>query len=185
MFLEQLKTKLAAVITLTDELTPDQSVIGDVFLQAATREKPVKHEAGRFVLLNAAGICRITYGGHFYQTGSLDIDISSLNSQSPLVNISLTPKSNYPFPEGTTLLRGKVVKADDNKPVAGAFITVQNRPENTVSEADGSFYIRFEETISVPITINTVKDGFQPAQSSLTLINGKFNRLLIELSVSL
>lgn len=182
MFLEQLKTTLAAVITLKDGLTPDENVIGDVFLEAATRLTPVKHGASRFVLVNATGICPVTYGGHFYRTGSSNIDLSSLDLQSPLVNIHLIPKANYPFPEGTTLLRGKVVDTVRNKPIAGAAITVQGRSENTVSEDDGSYCIRFDGiTSDLSITVNTVNDGFQPWQSSLMLINAQFNRLMIEL----
>lgn len=105
IFLEKIKTKITAAILLKDELSPDKSVIGDIFLKiSGIRKGPIWHSTGYFLLVDAAeGKYTAAVGGRFYKEESIIIDTSSLTPtlpvgskpscpKIPLVEINLTRK---------------------------------------------------------------------------------------------
>lgn len=182
VFLEQLSTKLSAIIWLKDGLTGKEP-IGEVFLQAATRKPSVRNQLGCFLLLDLEGTCTVTAGGRFYTTIGDTINPAELEPDNPEKTITLQPNANYPFSNGWTVLRGRIITRGERKPLTGATFTVDGRVESAVTGDDGRYFIIFGETISseLPVTVRIQKDGFQTVETGLTIKRDTVNRFSIEL----
>jgi hypothetical protein len=70
------------------------------------------------------------------------INPKSVNPKEPCVDLFLRPKACYPFPEGITVLKGKIVDTG-GKPIPGASIQIKGMNESAISEKEGSFFIQF------------------------------------------
>lgn len=158
IFLERTKTSLTLAVMLKDDLSPDKKTIGDVFLKATgVRKEIIKHNTGYFLLVNLPdGKHILTGSGRFYKPVNLTIDTKSINPKQPFAELTLAPKSNYPFPDGLTILKGKVVD-DGYRPISESSIEVKTMPKVATSEEDGGFFINFESIDSdknIILTIN-------------------------------
>ncbi len=144
VFLERTKTSLTLAVMLKDDLSPDKKTIGDVFLNATgVRKGIIKHSTGYFLLVNLPdGEHILTGSGRFYKPANITIDTKSINPKQPFADITLAPKSNYPFPDGLTVLKGKIVDAG-YMPLSQASIKINSMPESSTSEEDGGFFIQF------------------------------------------
>lgn len=174
ILLERIKTNLSMAVMLKDDLSTDKKVIGDVFMKASGIKKPVvKHSTGYFLLTNLAeGKYSITGGGKFYREGVLTVDTKSINPKQPFVELSLKPKSSYPFPEGITVLKGRITDTE-NKPVANASIKLKGMTESAISEDGGGFFIQFkamDADKNITMTIN--KDTYKPKDVTVPVKKG-------------
>lgn len=173
-FLERKQTRIIMAIKLKDDLVPEKSVIGEVYLKIYGMKKdPVKHSTGYFILTEDPGEkCSIIAGGKYYKEETFTIQTTELNPKQPFVDLFLKPNANYSFPQGMTVLKGKIVDTD-HKPVPDATIIVKPMPERTVSEYDGAFFIHFD-TIDMDkeITLTIIKEGFKNAKATLLLKKG-------------
>ncbi|MFZ3058861.1 MAG: hypothetical protein WA102_03895 [Candidatus Methanoperedens sp.] len=178
-FLERTKSILSLAVMLKDDLSPDKKTTGDVFLKATgVRKEIVQHGTGYFLLIDLPeGEHVLTGGGHFYKPGNLTIDTKSIDPKQPFAELMLTPKSNYPFPDGLTVLLGRIVD-QDYRPVANAAINVTTMTESATSEDDGGFFIRFiiDSDINITLTIN--KDGYISGNVPVLLKKGVITRII-------
>jgi hypothetical protein len=99
---------------------------------------------------------------------------------SPLETVTLSPKSSYPFPANSTLVRGTVTRGAANVSVAGAVISTtysQVNPNDvggppvvvaieTQSDRDGEYVLFFQKLPgkTQPVVVTGVKDGQQVQQ---------------------
>jgi len=169
------KTILTLAVMPKDDISPEKKVIGDVFLNTSMITKPIiKHSTGYFLLLNfPKGKFVLTVSGAFYKQEDFSIDLTSIDREHPFIDLFLQPKANYPFPEGMTIIKGKII---DSKymPVPDASIKVKGAVSDNVSQADGSFFIRFNTKHKAKkSTLNIVKDGYKPKKLTVSLIIGK------------
>lgn len=174
IYLERKKTTLSLAVMLKDDLSPDKKTIGDVFLEASgIREDIIKHSTGYFLLLNLPeGKYILTGGGKFYKNETLSVDTKLINPTKPFADLPLSPKSSYPFPEGLTVLKGKVVDTED-KPVSEASIKVANTTLSAISEDTGGYFIQFPASgANKTVTLNIKKDGYKPAKQTAPLKKG-------------
>ncbi len=175
VFLERLKSKLNLAVLLTDDLSPykDKSAFGNLFLDAEKkRRKIIRNSTGHFLLIDIPeGKQKITGGGYYYSKGSRNIELKIgkvyvdsvlVDDKNPVTSIMLNPRSNYPFPDGITVIIGRIVDAD-YRPIPGASIKVTEIPsKSTTSEDDGGFFIRFGSADSGKnITLVVKKDGYK------------------------
>ncbi|MBU0702112.1 hypothetical protein KKE26_12620 [bacterium] len=185
-FLEKIRSKLTMAIMLKDDLTPEKQVIGDVFLKTpGTKKFPIRHATGYFLLLDIPeGKCSIIAGGRFYKEQDFIVDTKSLDPKQPVTDLVLKPKANYPFPAGTTILKGKIVDNDSN-PIFGVLIKIKNMVETATSEDDGSFLIYFGTiTNDKKITLNIKKNGFKPKRARILLKKGSVIYSEVKLTVT-
>ncbi|VVB84170.1 CarboxypepD_reg-like domain protein [uncultured archaeon] len=162
IFLERTRTSLTLAVMLKDDYSPDKKTIGDVFLKATgVRREIFKHNTGYFLLTNLPdGKHILTGSGRFYKPVNLTIDTKSINPKQPFAELTLSPKSNYPFPDGFTVLKGKIVDVD-YKPLSDVSIKVKLMPQSTTSEEDGGFFIQFAGiTGDKNITLTISKSGY-------------------------
>lgn len=175
IYLERKKTRLSLAVMLTDELSPDKKTLGEVFLSASgTRKTPIKHSTGYFLLLDLPeGKHILTAGGKFYENGTLPIDTKSIDEKKLFVDMPLSPKSNYPFPEGMTILKGRVTDTE-GKPISQATISVSTTGPSTSSEDNGEYFIQFQDSgVDEAIDLIIAKDEYRPAEQKVRLIKGK------------
>lgn len=165
--LERISTGVSVVVILKDELRPDGKVIGDVFIKPKGVRKFICKENICCLMDLKDGEYKIIAGGKFYQENEYTFKTGSLLPGQPLFYISLKPKTEKVFIEGT-ILEGKIFDPD-NKPVQGATIKIKGMKENAISGLDGSFSIIFKSLDSdKDITIN-IKKGIYIADLKVHL----------------
>ncbi|MBU3967793.1 MAG: hypothetical protein KKG76_10555 [Euryarchaeota archaeon] len=162
IFLERKRTVLTLAVMLKDDFLPDKKTIGDVFLKATgVRREIIKHSTGYFLLVNLPdGEHVLTGSGRYYKPVNLTIDTKSIDPKQPFAELTLTPKSNYPFPDGFTVLKGKIIDMD-YRPLSDVSINIKLMPQSTTSEEDGGFFIHFtsrDDDENITLTIN--KNGY-------------------------
>jgi hypothetical protein len=166
VFLERIKKRLTMAVLPKDGLTPDKKVIGDVFLQfpkTSSVGKPIiKHNTGYFLFIDfPAGVYRVTARGNYYKQEDFLLDSKTFLPDQPYQDIFLTPKANYPFPDGMTILKGIIVDME-YRPLSEASITIKSRTEKTISEDMGGFFIEFKDiSEDINIILNINRQGFQ------------------------
>jgi hypothetical protein len=178
-FLERTKSVLGLAVMLKDDLSPDKKTIGDVFLKATrVKKKIIQHGTGYFLLIDLPeGEHILTGGGHFYKPGNLTVDTESIDPKQPFADLTLTPKSNYPFPGGITVLVGRIAEKD-YRPIANASITVTDMTESAISEDDGGFFILFTIDSDIDITLTINKAGYISGSVPVLLKKGVVTRII-------
>ncbi len=150
---DSIVSKLSLAIRCSDDLSADKNTIGELSVETLGFRKPViMNPLGYFLFLDIPeGNSTVKIQGHYYTETSLAITCTqgkikagaqSINPNMPLMDLPLSPKALYPFPAGMTIVKGKVVNAQ-NDPVIGTTVSVNGRTENGITEADGGFYISF------------------------------------------
>ncbi len=171
IFAERITTILTMAVMPKDNLTTDTMVIGDVSVIASgIKEDIIEHSTGYFLFTDLLeGTYQITAGGTFYKYDNFTIDTTSINPEQPFVDIFLNPNANYPFPEGITVLKGKITDTE-YKPLPEASITIEDMTESAISEDNGNFFIVFD-SIGEDSTINLhiVKNGYESQQIDVLL----------------
>src|SRR5574341_40460 len=174
IFLERIKKRLTMSVMPKDDLARDKKVTGDVFLQfpktSSVRKPIIKHNTGYYLFINfPEGEYTVSAGGNYYRKEDLLLDTKTVQPDQPFVDIFLNPKANYPFPEGMTVLKGKIVDRDD-RPLFEASITIEGMTENAISEDTGGFFMQFDAIDEDKnITLNIDKGGFQIKQVPVIL----------------
>lgn len=175
IFLERIRENLSMAVMLKDDLTPDKMVIGEVFIKVpGAKKSPIKHNTGYFLLLDLPDGRKysIIAGGKFYKEKEYkkeEIDPKSLNPQQPFVDVFIEPNAGYPFPEGLTVLKGKIVDLE-YKPIPDVTIKVKDMAEDAISEGNGDFFIHFKifaEDKNITLKIN--KDGYEAKEMTILL----------------
>lgn len=167
VYLENIKASLSLAIMLKDELSPDKKVIGEVYLKASgIRKAIIRHRTGYFLFVDLPkGKRNLTAGGEFYAQEDFHVDYGQdkltfdnklINQEQPFTELYLKPKASYPFPEGITVLKGRVVDME-NKPIPKTSIKIKGMKESAISEEDGDFFIHFsaiDRDKDINLTIN-------------------------------
>ncbi len=153
IFLENMSSSLTLAVLLKDDFSPDKKALGNLFLNFPRKRKAIiRHSTGYLLLIDLPEVSQIiTGGGEYYNQGSLTIDYkqgklfvdnNQIDPKNPVASIVLSPKSNYPFPKGLTILRGKLIDAE-NKPLSQASISAINMNLSAVSGDSGEYMIQF------------------------------------------
>jgi hypothetical protein len=183
IFLEKIKLSLSLAVLLKDDLSHDKKAFGDLFLNVPLKRKTViRNSTGHFLLIDLPEVHQIIIGGgEYYNQSTLTIDYkqgmlyadnNQVDPGNPVANIALSPKSNYPLPEGMTILKGKLIDTE-KKPISGAFIRVANMTQSAISEDNVRYFIQFPALDSnQTVTLDISKDGYKSAEQTATLKKG-------------
>jgi hypothetical protein len=183
IFLERMKSSLTLAVLLKDNLSPDKKALGDLFLSVPRKRKAIiRSSTGHFLLIGLPKIDQIISGGgeyYFqgrlsidYKQGVLFVDNNQIDPKNPVTSMTLSPKSNYPFPKGLTILKGKIIDTDD-KPINQASISIVNMNLSTISDDRGEYFIQFtvlDEDIIVALDIKKAK--YKPVKQAVPLKKG-------------
>jgi hypothetical protein len=91
------------------------------------------------------------------------------------VSATLFPTAAYPFPEGTTLIRGTVTHGGSDHPLSG--VTVQQSGSNDppyVSDDHGQFVLYWQDAPGIPQSVNLIAKsaGLADKTVAVTVIRG-------------
>ena len=89
------------------------------------------------------------------------------------VEATLLPTTAYPFPEGTTLIRGTVTHA--GQALAGASVALTGSQDPAyVTDADGQFVLYWQDAPGIPkvFQVHVTAPNLQPKDQPVTVIRG-------------
>jgi phosphatidate phosphatase APP1 len=119
--------------------------------------KVVKNLSGYHLFTDLAhGVYTVSVESDYYSTVEEAVDTSLLDAKNPVVQIVLKPNSRYPFPAGSTLLRGMV---SNGSPIAGADVSVTGKTITTNTDERGEFVLHFRGIKTETITVVIQKGG--------------------------
>jgi hypothetical protein len=123
-------------------------------------EKPIRNPSGYYVFRTPsraasdseyyvdrdrpAGTVTLTVDGdRWYLPERRTVALDDVDPALPVVEVGLRPSTAYPFPPGTTLVRGVVRDEDENggAGVPGATVRIEGRQPTTETNADGEFVL--------------------------------------------
>jgi hypothetical protein len=154
--LEEIKVTVSLAVRLIDDFSAEKPV-GKLSISLKDEDyKPVRTAPDRFVFLDLPKApsdkytVQVESEFYFYDNSSQGniVTLSSLPSLNPSVELHLKPKPAYPYPAGTTLIRGFVVSKTSKKPVAGAVVEVveqaaSKKVSGTLTADTGDFALYF------------------------------------------
>jgi hypothetical protein len=144
--LEKTTRRGSALVVLTDAFTGEEVTLPVEVGVTAGDAKPVPKGNARFGFLElATGDYALSVKSDYFFPITVEFyyEVSG-GYTGPIIKV-LEPAATYPFPSGTTLLRGVVIDAAE-KPVEGASVWVVERPEfNAETDGNGEFVMYFKD----------------------------------------
>jgi hypothetical protein len=134
-------TTLSLAVSLQDDYTGNQPIGGvKVFLEGQDL-KSVKNPSGYYLFPDLPGSeyqVRVETQHYFKEETTMKLpDLDPLN---PVVQVELKPKPSYPFPHGTTLIRGMVQGSDGNT-IPGAKVEIMGKDISNETTEKGEFVL--------------------------------------------
>jgi len=147
-------TEVSFALNLIDSFSRKRPV-GEVTVSVMDRDaKIVKNPSGYYVFLETTGNqYTVDVVSEFYVKEVVPVDIAALklsNPKSPVKKVELNPLPSYPFPPGTTLIRGMVHDGAGN-PVPGAGVEIAAKSMSTKTTERGEFVFYFKELTETDI----------------------------------
>jgi len=103
---------------------------------------PIVNLSGYHCFVNVPdGNYILTIESTYYYSVEKTISLPYPDPKKPVETILLNPKPGYPFPPGTTLVRGIV---SITEPVADAIVTVRGTSQETMTNEKGEFLLFFK-----------------------------------------
>lgn len=160
---------LSLAVRPMDSFTGRSAIDGpDVTLEDRPDE-PVRNPSGYFVFLDIepGSVTVLVNGGSRFLDeripGVTAVDITDPATTVdpadpttfPVETVELTPSPAYPFPSGTTLIRGRVLDPSD-EPIPGATVGIRNHDAGTRTDRNGEYVVFIDPVPAADVT--TVDD---------------------------
>lgn len=150
---EHFVTAALFAVRLQDDFSQQGFLVADtrVFLKENGRlawENPGRLQV--FTDLSGSNFTTVIENKYYFPR-EVVVNVPSLNPRTPLVNVTMKPNYLYPFPSGSTLIRGQVVSSA-NGPIAGASVTLVGKPISNLTDPEGRFVIYFPPLAEEEIT---------------------------------
>jgi len=152
VLLETRVQRVSLALRLLDDLT-DRPASGAVSVSLPGRPyQPVRNQTGYFVFADLpAEAVQILVRSGVYLPEDLSVTLPLPDPRSPTRDVTLRPSRAYPFPPGSTLVRG-VVEDAAGVPVSGA--SIQGVGRSTRTGPDGRFVAYFKGLTEDDITVD-------------------------------
>jgi hypothetical protein len=172
---EVLVTRVALAIELVDDLT-NREAHGSLVVRGSGNRLGVLNRSGYFLFFDVpAGTLHVSTQAEQYLPDEVDVALPRPAPLNPVVQRVLLPNQRYPFPPGTTTVRGLVTNPAGN-PVQGATIAGVGRATRT--DAGGHFVAYFraldEDDVTVVAGRRLVKAGDGTTTFQLTVTHPSF-----------
>jgi len=182
--LEKRKASLSVAVLPKDDFSPGGEIKGEFRIRLKGNGRhPLKHRTGCFLFLDLPeGEYTITTESKFYIETDIAVDTGKLDHGMPVVEMTLKPNPDYPFPTGATLIKGTVTDTE-GVPLAGAVLKVRKRDESTVTDKNGAFVLYFKdiEDGKLKVRLYITKEGFRKKRRTYTVEEGE----TVEVSIRL
>jgi len=145
VFLEEAGHDLSFAVSLVDDFSQDNIVMGEtrVFLEDNGTEA-IKNPSGYYIFVDLPdNNFQLRIENKYYFARENQVIISDLDPEFPVVSETLIPNYLYPFPAGSTLIRGSIYDQDLDTPIPGASVSIHNTPISAVCDNLGRFVLYF------------------------------------------
>jgi len=133
--------KLSFAVFLLDDYTGKKPIGRIKVSLEGVDGKSVRNRSGYYLFLNLTGVeLRIRVTADYYFSETIPLKLSDLDPEHPVVDIMLKPTPFYPFPSGTTLIRG-MARDRNNKPVPGARVKIPTKGISARTTDRGEFVL--------------------------------------------
>jgi len=141
---EKIATSVSLAVISIDEYTGKQPIgYVNVFIKSQNL-KAIENRSGHYIFLNLAnGEYAVRIESEYYFDEETNVKISDLDPLNPVVSIKLKPMPFYPFPPGTTLIRGMVQDSGGNS-AAEAKVEVIGKEVNNKTTNRGDFVLYYK-----------------------------------------
>lgn len=147
---DTLVTRVAVAIELVDDLT-GREAHGALIVRGDGNRVGLQNRSGYFLFFDIpAGTMHVSIEAENYLPEQFDVTLPRPTPLNPVVQRALLPNQRYPFPRGSTVVRGLVTNAGVD-PVEGAIIAGVGRPTRT--DGDGHFAAYFRALSEDDVTV--------------------------------
>lgn len=160
---------LSLAVRLVDPFTGETAVDGPRVTLEGRSANPVRNPSGYFVFLDIepGTVTVLVDGGSKFLdervTGVTTVDITDPATTVdpadpttfPVETVELTPSPAYPFPSGTTLIRGRVLDPA-SEPIPEATVEIRNHGAGTRTDGNGEYVVVIDPVSAANVT--TVDD---------------------------
>lgn len=132
---------LRLIVDLKDNFTGSKPVCNIQVVFEDHTIKMIKNLSGYYLFFKVpAGAFHLRFQSEYYFTREDDVNIPELEpgTKHPVTTLTLHPKPCYPFPSGTTLIRGMVQDSQGNW-LPGAIVRIEETTIETLTTARGEF----------------------------------------------
>lgn len=175
----ELLRKVALVVQLTDGFTGSPPTPEALVFIRDSRYPAIRNLSGYYVFIRIPRQetfkIEVTCPGFF--PGMLTLspgDVALLDPGSPVVNFTLEPLPSYPFPGGTTLVRG-MVHDSGSRPVPAARVEAEGTSISTHTTHKGEFVLFFTGITDDDILVAQGKKLIAVAGKSEIKINAQID----------
>jgi len=142
MAADERSARVSLAVQLTDAFAPRERPLGEIAVTLRGLQRaPTVTPGGYRVFLNLpAGPAVVDVRGRLYIDESQAVSVPPTNPRNPLLTVTLTPRWSYPFPEGTTLVLGRVLDPD-GAALDGAQVELTGAGRQTRTSEDGRFVL--------------------------------------------
>jgi hypothetical protein len=140
---QTINRKVSFAVSLTDDFTGLSVKEQMRVFTVENNRDAIRNASGYYVFTDLPdNTYTVRIENTHYGAQEVAVIISELDHSSPLVTVTLKPCYLYPFGQGSTLVRGRVVDVNGN-PVPGALIEIAGKDIKNSSESDGRFVLYF------------------------------------------
>ena len=164
MITERTFSRVSFAVRLIDEFSTRPSLIGttQVFI-TGTGETAIPKPTGYHVFTDLTGTnVTVRIENKNYAPKEVAVNIPALDARNPVTAQMMKPSVLYPFPPGSTLVRGVIVDAAQ-RPIRGAHVSITGGAVSNESGDDGRFVLYWgpldEDDITVVDRRRLVKVG--------------------------
>lgn len=180
---EILVTRVALAIELADDLT-GREAHGSLIVRGNGNRVAVRNLSGYFLFFDIpTGTVHVSLEAEQYLPDEVDVTLPRPTPLNPLVQRVLLPNQRYPFPGGTTVVRGLVTNPAGG-PVQGA--NIQGVGRSTRTDAGGHFVAYFraldEDDVTVVAGRRLVKAADGTTNLQLTVTHASFQTATVAVS---
>lgn len=168
------KTKLSLAVLPRDAFSPGEKLKGEFSLRVHNSPKaPLRHPMGYFLFMDLPdGPYTIQAQGSYYFPKTIP-NITVPDPLKPVVAFEIEPNPSYPFPEGTTLLKGIIMDAGQ-VPLPDVTILIKESDRTTVTNVNGAFVFYFKNMTSpeMEVKLKITKEGYKTENINYTIQKG-------------
>lgn len=179
-----ISTKLTFAVQPKDAFSPKKKVMGKCKVKiVGINQEPIVNRSGFHCFTNLpSGGYEIEISNRYYLNKKINVETDDLIPKAPAVDVSLEPNLIYPFPKGTTLLRGRVVD-EDELDIPDAEVKIKNTDKVYITDQTGRFIFYFNELEEgeEEVTVDAKKPGFEDEEVELDVVKEEINLVKITL----
>jgi hypothetical protein len=151
---EQRLSRVSFVVRLQDDFSGEPCLVNGSTVRIQENGRVAFENPSRFHVFTAVPETHVTIRveNRYYFPETVSVNIAGLDGRNPVVKVPMKPNGLYPFPDGSTLVRGLVLDPA-RQGLEGAKVSVVGSAVANQSEADGRFVLYWrpleEEDVAV------------------------------------